>query len=532
MIRIGIIGFGYWGPHLFKYFSDIEDVIITSVADKDKTKLGRLHKFGKFGMNFYSDPFDVIADKNTDAIVIATPSNYHYELAKAAIKEGKNVFVEKPMTTNSAEAEELVELSYSKGITFMVDHIICYDSAVEYMRNIIERAQLGRLYYSDSVRINLGMFRSDANVIWDLASHDISILDFLIPFDPVSVSVKGLSFIQNVDVAYITLHYLENFTAHIHVSWLSPVKIRRFQISGSQRMITFNELDKDEKLKIYDKKIELERDPKEIQKIMVGYKMGNTIVPPLQNNDTLGKVCRHFIECINTNKQPITNAESGLRVVRILEACQKSLNSNGSEIDIYKNRFTYTKPVTKDEKIQKERYLLLRGEKFHLDTSEPTDIHIPQYNILIKQSKLGQGVSIWSNTNIYNADIGDNTKIGAFTEIGQKVKIGKNVKIEAFVFIPEGVEIEDNVFIGPGVRFTNDKYPKINGNFEIKKTIVRKGASIGAGSVIVCGVEIGEDSMIGAGSVVTNNVPKESVVYGEKAKVRALISDAKYRSQK
>jgi len=333
MIKIGVIGCGYWGPNLIRNFSQLEEVEVTHICDLDEAKLNRIKKnypVVKATKNYS----DILKDEEITGVCIATPLETHYGIAKEALFNGKGVLVEKPFTKNSDEAKELINIADKNKLVLMVDHTFIYTGAVRKIKELIEKGELGRLYYFDSERINLGLIRKDANVIWDLATHDIAIIDYLFSQKPISVSALGSSHVLNTkeEMAHITLKHEGGFMSHIHVSWLSPVKIRKILVGGDKKMVLYDDVEPTEKIKIYDKGIDIR--PTEVTPFAPLYRGGDIIIPNLDQTEALKRLAEYFIDCLKNGKKPLTDGEAGLRVIKILEAIQKSLASDGRLVNI------------------------------------------------------------------------------------------------------------------------------------------------------------------------------------------------------
>jgi|TARA_B100001971_G_C18219468_1_gene556120 predicted dehydrogenase len=330
MINIGIIGYGYWGPNLVRNFNSTSGVNVTWVTDIDQDKLKLVKsRYPSTLVSMNTD--EAIESSNVDAIAIATPVSSHFELALKALQAGKHVLVEKPMAVNSQECERLIDEADKRKLTLMVDHTFPYTGAVRKIKELVDGGQLGEIYYFDSVRVNLGLFQHDINVIWDLAVHDLSTLDFLFDQKPVEVSATGMRHIsgQPENVAYITLFFPNNLIAHIHVNWLSPVKVRKTLIGGSKKMIVYDDLSIDEKVKIYDKGVSMSRDEVNIYKMKVDYRIGEMHSPSIDGKEALKNLTNHFRNCIDKKENPITSSLSGLRVVKTLKAVEKSMENKG-----------------------------------------------------------------------------------------------------------------------------------------------------------------------------------------------------------
>jgi len=332
MINIGVIGFGYWGPNLVRNFSNVSNAKVVAIAESRQERKSIILKSYP-NITVYNEAIDLIKDPKIDAVIIATPVYSHFELAKRALNNGKHVLIEKPMTASVDEAKELIDIAERNNLILMVDHTFLYTGAVKKMKELIDYNEIGQLKYFDSTRINLGLFQPDVNVLWDLAPHDISILSFLVNEDPLSINATGISHTQNdiENIAYMTVNYESSFIAHFNCSWTSPVKVRQTLIGGDKKMIVYNDLEPSEKLRIYDTSYNHQTD-EEKNKILVDYRTGDVYLPKIQNVEALSGVANDFITSILEGKSPVSNAYSGLRVVKILEAAQKSIKNNGKEI--------------------------------------------------------------------------------------------------------------------------------------------------------------------------------------------------------
>lgn len=330
MINVGVIGYGYWGPNLVRNLNETTDINICQVSDLEKNRL-KLVASRYPRIEVTTKASEIINNNKIDAVVIATQVSTHYDLALRSLNAGKHVLIEKPMAVSSEKCEELIEVANRKKLVLMVDHTFPYTSAVRKIKEMVKSKELGEILYYDSVRVNLGLFQHDVNVIWDLAVHDLSILEYLFHKNPVSISATGISHIkeQFENVAYITLFFENNLIAHIHVNWLSPVKIRRTLLGGNKKMLVYDDLEPTEKVKIYDKGINTVIDNESIYKMQVGYRIGDMWAPNLDNTEALYRLTKHFRDCIKGDDEPITNSISGLRVVRMMEAATKSMKNNG-----------------------------------------------------------------------------------------------------------------------------------------------------------------------------------------------------------
>ena len=335
MIKVGVIGYGYWGPNLVRNFMSAPGSAVTRVCDLRKERLSSLGKLYP-GLKTCTDSLELINDPQVDAVVIATPVSSHFELAMSALKAGKHVLVEKPLAARSDHARKLVDEAAARNLVLLVDHTFVYTDAVRKIRELITSGQLGEIYYYDAVRVNLGLFQHDVSVIWDLAIHDLSIIDYVLPSKPVAVCATGISHVpgQPENVAYITLFFPSAQIAHVHVNWLTPVKVRHTLIGGSEKMILYDDLDPSEKLKIYDKGIDVTPEPEDVYKMLVSYRLGDMWAPQLNNTEALQTEALHFIDCIEHSKQPETDGPAGLRMVTLIEAAETSLRDRGRLVEL------------------------------------------------------------------------------------------------------------------------------------------------------------------------------------------------------
>lgn len=333
-MKVAVIGAGYWGPNLIRNFLAADEVDAVVACDLDEGRLAKMRK-SFYGIETSTDHSAVIARPDIDIVVIATPVSKHHEIAKAALLAGKHVWIEKPMTVSTSQAEELIEIAEQKNLKLFVDHTFIYTGAVSKMKEIITSGRLGDIYYFDSVRVNLGLFQHDVNVIWDLAPHDLSIADYLLEQKPVAVSAIGSCHVGNglEDIAYLTLEYENNLIAHFHVNWLAPVKIRKTLIGGNKSMIVFDDNEASEKLKIYDKGIDVTT-REGVYDTLVQYRTGDMLSPKLDQTEALAAGTRHFIDCILNDKTPLTDGHAGLSVVRVLEASGESIKNGGKMVGL------------------------------------------------------------------------------------------------------------------------------------------------------------------------------------------------------
>jgi predicted dehydrogenase len=328
-MNFGVIGYGYWGPNIVRNLVSLDGSEVRAIAEINPAAQGRARKAYP-GVKITPSAMEVIASPEIDVVAIVSPVWTHYDLTKAALEHGKHVFVEKPFTSTAAQGEELVNLAQQKNLKIMVDHTFLFTGAVKRIAQLIDEGALGNLYYYDSTRVNLGLFQHDINVLWDLAPHDLSIMDHLIKASPEAVVATGQGHLNgHEDVAFMTLYFPEKVIAHINVNWLSPVKVRTTLIGGEKRMIVWNDLEADEKVKVYDKGVKI-TSQEGVYELLVSYRSGDMWSPQLEQVEALRQELNYFVECITTGQEPFNNGCAGLRVVRMLEAASESLKRKGA----------------------------------------------------------------------------------------------------------------------------------------------------------------------------------------------------------
>jgi predicted dehydrogenase len=324
MIKIGVIGYGYWGPNVARNFSGQPDCRVVAICDKSSVALARVSSRHP-GIRVTTDAHDIIDSSDIDAVAIVTPVSWHYTLAKKALENGKHVFVEKPFTSTSLEAEDLIDIAERKNLQIMVDHTFLFTGAVRKIKQLIDEGALGPLYYYDSSRVNLGLFQHDVNVLWDLAPHDLAIMDYLIGLKPELVVATGRAHVNGLeDVAYITVYFPESVIAHVNVNWLSPVKVRTTLVGGQRKMLVWNDLDPAEKIKVYDKGADV-RTEQGVHHLLVSYRSGDMWAPKVEEHEALHLESRYFLDCVTNGMKPFNDGHAGLRVIRLLEAAEESL---------------------------------------------------------------------------------------------------------------------------------------------------------------------------------------------------------------
>jgi len=330
-LKIGVIGYGYWGPNVVRNFYNVPNSSVVSVADVSPKSLDRVRALYP-SMDVTTCADEILTNPNIDAVAIVTPISQHFPLAKKALENGKHVFVEKPFTASVSEAERLIELAERKNLKIMVDHTFLFTGAVRKIRELIDNGTLGKLYYYDSTRVNLGIFQHDSNVVWDLAPHDLSIIDYLIPDPPSAVVATGEKHVNGEeDMAFITMYFPGKVIAHLNINWLSPVKVRTTLIGGEKRMLVWNDLEADEKIRVYDKGIERSggNAPYDVRVI---YRTGDLWVPRVEQIEALSLEARYFVDCIYKDQVPFNDGVSGLRVVQMIEAINQSMAQRGEMV--------------------------------------------------------------------------------------------------------------------------------------------------------------------------------------------------------
>lgn len=490
-VKIAIVGGGYWGKNLVRNFYEL-GVLHTlcdtdpSVREECATKWPGLSTTGHFKQ--------VLADPAISGVVIATPAATHYQMTKEALQLGKDVLVEKPLALTLKEGQDLAELAASLDRVLMVGHVLEYHPAVQKLGELIKNGELGRIRYVYSNRLNMGKLRTEENVLWSFAPHDIAVIIRLLDEMPATVGATGGEYL-NPDVADVTLTNLafeSGVNAHIFVSWLHPFKEQKLVVVGSKKMAVFDDAAKDN-LVVYPHRVNW------VGRLPVAEKAEAEIVN-VPNLEPLKEECRHFISCIHERKEPLTGADEAVKVLAVLSAAQDSLEHNGRLVDL--KRHTHPAPQT--------------GCFVHPTATVERGAHI------------GNHTKIWHYSHIMpEAVIGERCNIGQNVFISRNTRIGSNVKIQNNVSIYEGVTLEDDVFCGPSCVFTNVKIPRSayprNTADDYTETLIKKGASIGANATIVCGITVGEHVLVGAGAVVTKDVPAHAVVYGTPAMVKGWI---------
>lgn len=331
--RIGVIGSGYWGPNLIRNFVEIPNADMVAVADIDENRLELIK--ARYPQTKLTTNYHDLFDMGLDAVTVATPPATHFSITKDCLENGLHVLVEKPLTLNSQDAEKLIQIAKENDRIIMVGHTFEYNSAVHALKDIITSGEIGDVYYIDAARLSLGLFQKDSNVLWDLAPHDISILLFLLEQEPISVSALGMRCAINdvYDNVYMNIAFPNNVFAHVHVSWLDPCKVRRVTVVGSQKMVVYNDITANERIKVYDKGVDVPSFANGFGEYHFNYRHGDVLIPNVRFEEPLKKECLHFLESITENKPPRSNGEVGLRVIKVIEAAERSLlNGTGQEL--------------------------------------------------------------------------------------------------------------------------------------------------------------------------------------------------------
>jgi len=482
--NIAVVGAGYWGKNLIRNFFELGK--LKAICDT-REELKEFYK-NRYPDVVFTDSFSsILSDPSIKAVAIATPEETHYNLVKEALLAEKDVFVEKPLALTLKEGEELADLTRERKKILMVGHILRYHPAVDKLKRLIDQGELGEIQYVYSNRLNIGRIRSKANALWNFAPHDISVILFLLDEFPDVILSTGGSYLQPgvFDVTLTHLNFPSGVKAHIFVSWLHPFKEQKLIVVGGRKMAVFDDVSK-EKLLIYPHKI------KWLERVPVAQKADPETVP-FKMEEPLKLECQHFIECVEKRLTPKTDVREGLDVLRVLQASQESLEK-GKKIYIRKVKNFFVHPTS----------------------------------IIDDNCEVGEGTKIWHFSHILKGSkIGKNCKIGQNVVIGPDVAIGDKCKIQNNVSIYKGVSLEDEVFCGPSCVFTNvinprSSIPRMN---ELKPTLVKKGATIGANATIICGNTIGKYAFIGAGAVVTKDVPDYALCYGNPAKIKGWMCE-------
>jgi UDP-2-acetamido-3-amino-2,3-dideoxy-glucuronate N-acetyltransferase len=477
--RVAVVGVGYWGKNLVRNFHDLGALaILCDERAPVEAAYAKSHPDVRFCRGFS----DVLSDPAVDAVALATPAVTHYEMARAALEAGKDVFVEKPLAIDVRHGEELVELARTRGRILMVGHILRYHPAILRLQELIRDGALGKINYLYSNRLNIGKIRTEENILWSFAPHDISVMLSLLNEMPRRVSCQGSGYL-NHDVSDVTLSHFDfpsGAQAHIFVSWLHPFKEQRLVVVGSEKMAVFDDT-ADHKLVLYPHKVEWKN------RMPTAVKAAGEAVA-LEDVEPLRSECQHFVECVASRRTPVSDGAEGLRVLRVLDACQRALTNGGVTLD--------AAPAAPPKQ-----------PAFFVHESAYVD----------DGAEIGDGTKIWHFSHVMKgARIGRRSIIGQNVNIDGGTIIGNNVKIQNNVSVYTGALVEDDVFLGPSCVLTNVSNPRsqVNRHSLYETTWLKRGCTIGANATIVCGVTVGRYAFIGAGSVVTKDVPDFALVVG------------------
>jgi len=477
---VAVIGCGYWGRNLVRNFFELGE--LAAVCDVDATRLAEMRT--NYSVRTTHSFEEILGMPEVRAVAIAAPAAQHFSLAKKALLAGKDAFVEKPLALRVEQGEELVELAQKHARVLMVGHLLHYHPAVTVLRRLVQEGELGKVEYISSSRLNLGKLRTEEDILWSFAPHDISAILYLLNEAPTQVTAQGASYLNHPvsDVTLTILSFASGVKAHIFVSWLHPFKEQKLVIVGDRKMAVFDDTETEKKLVLYPHRIEW------VNRVPIARRAEGEVVS-LRKEEPLRLECAHFLDCVRNRRIPDTDGENGLRVLKILHAAGESIRSHGQ-------------PVLAEKKPE---------ARFYTHPSAFVD----------EPCEIVAGTKIWHFSHVMpDCKIGDKCNLGQNVHVASGVRIGNNVKIQNNVSLYTGVELEDDVFCGPSMVFTNVITPRshVNRKAEYRRTLVKRGASLGANSTIVCGVTIGEYAFVGAGAVVTRDIPAHALVVGVPAR--------------
>ncbi|MCA9214650.1 MAG: Gfo/Idh/MocA family oxidoreductase, partial [Planctomycetales bacterium] len=482
--NIAVVGSGYWGKNLVRNFDAIG--CLHTICERDQATRERFDSEYP-DCNVESDYSSVLKDHDVQAVAIATPAETHAKLVEQALLAGKDVYVEKPLCLSVTEGRKLVDLASRQGLILMVGHLLWYHPAVIELKRLVTSGQLGRIQYIYSNRLNLGKIRREENILWSFAPHDISVILGLLNEMPNKVVSHGGNYLHEsiADVTMSSLSFPSGVKAHIFVSWLHPFKEQKLVVVGDRQMAVFNDVSSTQKLTLFPHSVDwIDNSPVACR--------ADEVVVPLEMSEPLRAECQHFVDCIESRCTPRTDGEEGLRVLTVLDQCQTSLQSRRSD--------DHTRGPLSNAR---------------------TGVFVHDTSVIDQDVAIGNGTKIWHFTHVLgDSTIGDNCSVGQNVVIGPNVRVGNGVKIQNNVSVYEGVTLEDDVFCGPSMVFTNVHNPRshISRMHEVRPTLVKRGATLGANSTIVCGVTVNAYAFVGAGAVVTKDVPAHALVVGNPAR--------------
>lgn len=477
---VAVIGCGFWGQNLVRNFHSLGS--LRAICDVDAGRLRDLSAI--YGVHATNRVEDVLSDSNVSAVAIAAPAAQHFDLARRAMFAGKDVFVEKPLALRVEEGEELVKLARKQNRILMVGHLLHYHPAVVELRRLVHAGELGKIEYISSSRLNLGKLRTEEDILWSFAPHDISAILYLLDESPSQVAAQGASYLNHPisDVTLTILNFTSGVKAHVFVSWLHPFKEQKLVVVGDRKMAVFDDTQKDRKLVLFPHKIDW------VNRVPVARRAEGEVVE-IGPQEPLQVECAHFLDCVRERRTPNTDGENGLRVLKILHAAGQSIRDHG-------------KPIASTR-------------------SKPQPYFVHDTALVDDPCEVGEGTKIWHFSHVMNnSRIGRNCNFGQNVHVASGVTVGDNVKIQNNVSLYTGVELEDDVFCGPSMVFTNVITPRshVNRRNEYQRTLVKKGATLGANSTIVCGTTVGRYAFIGAGAVVTRDIPDHALCVGVPAR--------------
>lgn len=476
--NVAVIGAGYWGKNLVRNFYELGS--LRYVCDTRQGILTDVENM--YAVNVSTDLNVILSDPQINGIAIAAPAARHFELAKRCLRAGKDVYVEKPLALHVEEGRELVDEAAKAGSILMVGHILEYHPAILELKRLIDSGELGKIQYIYSSRLNLGKLRTEENILWSFAPHDISAILFLLGERPQFIAAQGGSYLNhNVDTTLTTCEFPSGVQAHFFVSWLHPFKEQKLVVVGSQRMAVFDDVERERKLVLYSHRIDW------LDRVPTAHKENGQVLP-LPPAEPLRVECEHFLRCMETRQEPRTSGESAVRVLEVLEGCERSLRMKGHPVEVFQKA--------------------------------PVSYSAHETAVIDDGAEIGMGTKIWHFSHIMaGSKIGVGCNLGQNVVVSPGVVIGNNVKIQNNVSVYTGVTLEDDVFCGPSMVFTNVVNPRshVLRRHEYKQTLVKKGASIGANATIVCGVTLGNYCFIGAGSTVIHDVPDYALMVGTPA---------------